>query len=64
MARYKHELIFEKGPTMYPCCVGHELVGEAVKVGSKVKHIKVGDRCGVGAQSASCLKPECEECAA
>jgi alcohol dehydrogenase (NADP+) len=33
-----------------------------VKVGSKVKHIKVGDRCGVGAQSSSCLQPDCEEC--
>lgn len=27
-----------------------------------MKHLKVGDRCGVGAQSGSCL--DCEECAA
>jgi alcohol dehydrogenase (NADP+) len=47
---------------MYPCCVGHEAVGIAVKVGSKVKHVKVGDRCGVGAQSFSCRKPDCEAC--
>jgi len=47
---------------MYPCCVGHEVVGTAVKVGNKVKHIKVGDRCGVGAQSYSCRKPDCEAC--
>jgi alcohol dehydrogenase (NADP+) len=47
---------------MYPCCVGHEAVGTAVNVGSKVKHIKVGDRCGVGAQSYSCRKPDCEAC--
>ena len=50
---------------MYPCCVGHEIVGHAVRVGSKAeKCIKVGDRVGVGAQSFSCLKPDCEECSA
>lgn len=47
---------------MYPCCVGHEVVGIAVKVGKNVKHIKVGDRCGVGAQQGSCLRPDCDEC--
>lgn len=31
-------------------------------MGSQVKHIKVGDRCGVGAQSSSCLAADCEEC--
>jgi alcohol dehydrogenase (NADP+) len=31
-----------------------------VKVGRNVKHIKLGDRIGVGAQSSSCL--DCEEC--
>ncbi|CAO1605410.1 hypothetical protein XANCAGTX0491_008928 [Xanthoria calcicola] len=51
-------------PTDYPCCVGHEIVGHAVKVGNKAEGgIKVGDRVGVGAQSSSCLKPDCEECA-
>nr|POE62840.1 nadp-dependent alcohol dehydrogenase 6 [Quercus suber] len=45
------------------CCVGHEIVGKAVRVGSKVrKDIKVGDRVGVGAQSSSCLKPDCPAC--
>ncbi|KAM0797869.1 chaperonin 10-like protein [Usnea florida] len=59
-----HTLRSGWAPTMYPCCVGHEVVGTAVKVGSKVaKGIKVGDRVGVGAQSSSCLKPDCEECA-
>ena len=31
--------IFDKfqGPTEYPCCVGHEIVGEVVRVGTKVK---------------------------
>lgn len=51
-----------QGPTLYPCCVGHEVAGIAVKVGKNVTHLKVGDRCGVGAQSSSCL--DCEECAA
>lgn len=51
---------FTKPPTA--CCVGHEIVGKAVRVGSKVKHIRVGDRVGVGAQARSCLSPDCPEC--
>lgn len=45
--------------------VGHEIVGTAVRVGSEVSHVKVGDRVGVGAQSDSCLgrTNKCEECA-
>lgn len=59
-----HTLRSGWGPTLYPCCVGHEIVGTAVKVGSKAERgIKVGDRVGVGAQCASCMKPDCEECA-
>lgn len=52
-------------PTMYPCCVGHEIVGTAVRVGSQVKGIALGDRVGVGAQSDSCQgrQGDCEECA-
>ncbi|KAI9898146.1 hypothetical protein N3K66_006506 [Trichothecium roseum] len=50
------------GETTYPCCVGHEIVGKAVRVGSKVKHISLGDRVGVGAQARSCLRPECPDC--
>lgn len=56
----------DQGPTQYPCCVGHEIVGVAVRVGSKAEgNIKVGDRIGVGAQSASCLNKDgdCEACA-
>ncbi|KAJ5565989.1 hypothetical protein N7535_007627 [Penicillium sp. DV-2018c] len=51
-------------PTTYPCCVGHEIVGEVVRVGNEVTHIKLGDRVGVGAQSESCLgrQGHCEEC--
>jgi alcohol dehydrogenase (NADP+) len=43
---------------------GHEIVGKAVRVGSKVSHIRVGDRVGIGAQADSCLgrKGDCEEC--
>ncbi|OKL55899.1 hypothetical protein UA08_08955 [Talaromyces atroroseus] len=61
-----HTLRSGWGPTLYPCCVGHEIVGIAVKVGSQAEGgIKVGDRVGVGAQGESCLgrKGPCEECA-
>ena len=60
-----HTLRSGWGPTMYPCVVGHEIVGEVVKVGSKVEGgIQLGDRVGVGAQSGSCLRSDCEECSA
>ncbi|RYP52085.1 hypothetical protein DL769_010723 [Monosporascus sp. CRB-8-3] len=48
--------------TSYPCVVGHEIVGRAVRVGKNVEHIKVGDRVGVGAQARSCLKKDCPDC--
>ncbi|OAP64092.1 hypothetical protein AYL99_00064 [Fonsecaea erecta] len=58
-----HTLRSGWGPTLYPVCVGHEIVGVAVRVGSKAENgIKVGDRVGVGAQSGSCLRPDCDEC--
>ncbi|MCJ1467144.1 hypothetical protein MMC07_005766 [Pseudocyphellaria aurata] len=58
-----HTLRSGWGPTLYPCCVGHETVGTAVKVGSKAENgIRVGDRVGVGPQSSCCLKPDCDEC--
>jgi D-arabinose 1-dehydrogenase-like Zn-dependent alcohol dehydrogenase len=40
--------------------VGHEIVGVAIRVGKDVKHVKVGDIVGVGAQNDSCL--ECDQC--
>ena len=44
-----------------PICVGHEVVGKAVKVGDAVTTCKVGDRVGVGAQIWACLKcPQCK----
>lgn len=42
--------------------MGHEIVGTAVRVGANVKHVKKGDRVGVGAQARSCLKSDCTEC--
>jgi alcohol dehydrogenase (NADP+) len=47
------------GEVDYPQVVGHEIVGIAVKVGSKVKHVKEGDLVGVGAQNDSCR--ECSQ---
>ncbi|BFZ56310.1 hypothetical protein PYCC9005_003355 [Savitreella phatthalungensis] len=47
-----------------PLCVGHEIVGKAIEVGSKVDEFKVGDRVGVGAQIAACLgnNPDNKKC--
>jgi alcohol dehydrogenase (NADP+) len=60
-----HTLRSGWAPAQYPVCVGHEIVGRAVRVGSKVKDIKLGDRVGVGAQCGSCQnqKGDCEACA-
>src|SRR3990167_3828038 len=46
--------------TVYPLVAGHEVVGHVDSFGSKVKHLKKGDRVGVGWQAASCM--ECEWC--
>ncbi|KAF2647047.1 putative zinc-binding alcohol dehydrogenase [Lophiostoma macrostomum CBS 122681] len=55
------------GPTPYPVCVGHEIIGRAVRVGNKAEGgIEIGDRVGVGAQGDSCLgrtQGHCDECA-
>ncbi|KAL8935206.1 MAG: hypothetical protein Q9216_005534 [Gyalolechia sp. 2 TL-2023] len=52
-----------QGETVYPCCVGHEIVGRAVRVGSQAREgIAVGDRVGVGPQGYTCRKPDCECC--
>lgn len=50
------------GDCPLPICVGHEIVGKAVKVGKDVKTIKVGDRVGVGAQIGADLT--CSQCKA
>ncbi|ETK95636.1 hypothetical protein L915_01458 [Phytophthora nicotianae] len=38
-------------PTLYPCVFGHEIICEVSVVGINVKHLGVGDRVGVGAQT-------------
>jgi threonine dehydrogenase-like Zn-dependent dehydrogenase len=45
-----------------PLCVGHEIIGKVLRVGSKVdqKRLKPGMRVGVGAQVQSCM--QCENC--
>ncbi|KAK0473770.1 NADPH-dependent alcohol dehydrogenase [Armillaria novae-zelandiae] len=48
------------GQPMLPVIPGHEIVGKVVRVGSKVKEFKPGDRVGVGAQVWSCNK--CANC--
>ncbi|KAI9669201.1 MAG: hypothetical protein M1817_004743 [Caeruleum heppii] len=48
------------GSANLPLCVGHEIVGSAIKVGPKVTTVKTGDRVGVGAQIWACL--ECKVC--
>jgi len=40
--------------SMYPQVVGHEIVGEVIRVGDKVDKHEVGDIIGVGAQCDSC----------
>ncbi|EXJ84059.1 hypothetical protein A1O3_04726 [Capronia epimyces CBS 606.96] len=55
-----HTLSGGWGGTMYPSVVGHEIVGEAVRVGDKVKSVKVGDTVGVGPNAWSC--GDCSSC--
>ncbi|KAH7133373.1 chaperonin 10-like protein [Dactylonectria estremocensis] len=60
-----HTLRAGWGPTDFPCVVGHEIVGIAVRVGSEAEgDIKVGDRVGVGAQTDSCRSRDgpCDAC--
>ncbi|VUC30451.1 unnamed protein product [Clonostachys rosea] len=50
-----HTLRSGWGGTIYPCVVGHEIVGKVVRVGSRAGHFKIGDTVGVSAQNDSCL---------
>src|SRR5664279_4936771 len=48
-------------PTVYPCVVGHEILGRVTKVGSAVSKFKVGDLAAVGCMvdsDGTC--PECQ----
>ena len=65
-----HTLRSGWGPTQYPVCVGHEIIGEIVRLGSEAAKanpdLKLGSRVGVGAQSDSCQNripdTKCTEC--
>jgi uncharacterized zinc-type alcohol dehydrogenase-like protein len=48
------------GNSRYPLVPGHEIVGEVAAVGSSVRHLKAGQRVGVGFQAGACL--ECDRC--
>ena len=48
------------GITKYPYVPGHEIIGTVTKAGPQVKHLKTGDRVGIGWQSGSCH--HCEYC--
>lgn len=53
---------WKKANAEFPLVVGHEIIGEVVRIGDKVKDFKLGDRVGVGAQSYSCLESTCKMC--
>lgn len=48
------------GMTTYPFVPGHEIIGTIESLGSHVKHLKIGQRVGVGWESGSC--GTCESC--
>jgi len=50
----------EWGAQTYPLCVGHEIVGKVVAVGSSVTKFNIGDIAGVGCFTDSCRS--CQEC--
>lgn len=50
----------EWGPQSYPLCVGHEILGKVVAVGSRVTKFQVNDIAGVGCFTDSCRS--CQEC--
>lgn len=47
-------------PSFFPIIPGHQIVGEVVEIGKKVKKFKVGDRVGAGWIYSACGK--CEFC--
>jgi len=55
-----HTVRGEWGPQQYPLCVGHEIIGKIVAIGSDVDDWKVGDNAGVGCFTDSCRN--CQEC--
>ena len=53
---------FYQQSTVYPCCIGHEIIGTVIRVGDKVTAFKLGDRVGVGPQGFACLEDDCIAC--
>ena len=50
----------EWGMSQYPQVGGHEVIGTVAQIGGSVKHVKVGDRVGLGWFSKAC--EDCEWC--
>ena len=48
------------GMSQYPLVPGHEIVGEVTAFGNAVKGLKIGDKVGMGWNSASCM--HCNQC--
>lgn len=48
------------GFSRYPLVAGHEVIGTVESLGSNVKHLKVGQRVGIGWACGACM--ECEFC--
>ncbi|KAG9230851.1 chaperonin 10-like protein [Amylocarpus encephaloides] len=58
-----HTLRSGWGPTEFPCCAGHEVVGEVIRAGNAVeRNLDVGDRIGIGPVVYVCGKSTCREC--
>ncbi|RMB59498.1 NAD(P)-dependent alcohol dehydrogenase [Dokdonia sinensis] len=55
-----HTVENDWGNSKYPVVPGHEIIGEVLEVGDKVKNFKKGDLVGVGCMVDSCR--ECDPC--
>ena len=50
----------EWGISQYPAILGHEVIGRVTALGTNAKGLKIGQRVGVGWNSASCM--HCHQC--
>lgn len=50
----------EWGMTRYPFVPGHEVVGQVIQLGNRVRHLKLGQRVGLGWHSGYC--ETCPQC--